>query len=106
MHKSLRLFIALTFFTSIIIGQAPAADWPAWRGPNSDGISAETNYLAKWPAAGPEVLWRAKLGVGCSSISVADGRMYSMGSIEGKDVVWSYDAESGKKIWDKRTHRR
>ena len=27
-------------------------DWPQWRGPNRDGLSAETGILRKWPQAG------------------------------------------------------
>ena len=30
-----------------------AADWPNWRGPNHNGISNETGWLATWPEAGP-----------------------------------------------------
>ena len=52
-----------------------AADWPQWRGPNRDGISAETGLAASWPAAGPPVVWKVKgLGQGYSSLAISKGR--------------------------------
>ena len=30
-------------------GLATAADWPAFRGPNRDGLSPETGLLKEWP---------------------------------------------------------
>ena len=51
-----------------------AADWNQWRGPNRDGHSKETKLLAKWPDAGPRLLWTATgLGGGYSSPAVAGG---------------------------------
>jgi outer membrane protein assembly factor BamB len=76
-----------------------ADDWPQWRGPNRDGISKETGWLAKWPGNGPNKLWEARLGVGYSSHAVANGRVYTMGNIEETDYVYCLDANTGKEIW-------
>ena len=46
------------------------ADWPQWRGPRRDAISAEPGLLAEWPEGGPEVLWRIEVGDGYSGIAV------------------------------------
>ena len=57
-----------------------AADWPQWRGPRRDGISAETGLLASWPKEGPRQLWTVNgLGEGYSTVSVAGGRAYTQG---------------------------
>src|SRR5260370_40842426 len=58
---------------------ARSGDWPAWRGPNGDAISSETNWTSEWPADGPKKLWTAQVGIGFSAISVAQGRAYTMG---------------------------
>jgi outer membrane protein assembly factor BamB len=71
-----------------------AADWPIWRGPNHDGISAEK-------LTGTEVkkLWYANPGIGFSSFTVSDGRVYTTGHSDGKDTVFCLDAAGGKLIW-------
>src|SRR5687767_2178712 len=45
-----------------------SGDWPQWRGPNRDGVSAETGLLRQWPEGGPKVLWTAATGEGFSSV--------------------------------------
>lgn len=81
---------------SLITSQASlAGDWPHWRGKNFDGISTE-----KIIASGtPKELWKAEVGIGFSSFSVADGRVYTMGHEGGKDTVWCLDAATGAKVW-------
>jgi outer membrane protein assembly factor BamB len=76
-------------------------DWPVWRGPDRNGISKETG----WNPKGAKTLWTKELGVGYSSVSVKDGKLYTMGHEStddktGKDVVYCFDARSGEKIWN------
>jgi len=78
---------------------AQAEDWPQWRGPDRNGISKETGWLAKWPAEGPKKLWEASVGVGYSSMSVCKSRVYTMGNVNDTDAVSCFDAESGKPLW-------
>jgi outer membrane protein assembly factor BamB len=46
-----------------------AADWPQWRGPNSDGTTTDTGFPVEWDATtGKNIRWKVKLpGVGNSS---------------------------------------
>lgn len=76
-----------------------ASDWPVYRGPNHDGISTETGWNTKWPAGGPPKLWRAKVGIGFSSMAVADGRVFTMGNADDRDTVYCFDAVTGRKLW-------
>jgi outer membrane protein assembly factor BamB len=76
-----------------------AADWPRWRGPNGDGISTETGWQAKFPGAGPGQLWRQSVGTGFGSVSVSDGRIYTMGNENDHDTVFCFDAATGEEIW-------
>jgi outer membrane protein assembly factor BamB len=76
-----------------------AADWPRYRGPNLDGISTETGWSVDWPATGPKQLWKTNVGIGFSSISVADGRAYTMGNRDDQDTVYCFDAASGQTLW-------
>ena len=44
-----------------------AEDWPQWRGPGSQGVSAETGLPVEW-GAGKNIAWKAELaGTGASS---------------------------------------
>ncbi len=76
-----------------------AEDWPQWRGPNRDGLSKETGWLAAWPAEGPKKLWEGSVGIGYSSFAVSKGRLYTLGNIADKDNVFCFDAETGKLKW-------
>lgn len=78
---------------------ASAADWAIYRGPSYDGISAETGWFDA--AAGIKTVWSKRVGVGMSSISVADGLVYTMGQLsKNKDTVQCFDAKTGDKKWD------
>lgn len=78
---------------------AQAEDWPRWRGPDLNGISRETNWSAAWPTDGPKRLWDASVGIGFSSVAVADGRAFTLGNTNETDTVWCFDAASGRLHW-------
>jgi len=78
---------------------AMAADWPHWRGPTRDGISTETGWTTQWPAGGPTQLWQAKVGMGCSSITVSKGHAYTQGNQNETDTVFCFDANTGNVLW-------
>src|SRR5688500_4442929 len=86
--------------TSLRVQAAGDNDWPQFRGQARDGISAETGGQSTWPADGPRVLWRARVGTGFSSITVSNGRAYTIGNPSGEtDVVYCLDARSGRVLW-------
>lgn len=80
---------------------AEAADWPQWRGPNRDGKSSETGLLKKWPEGGPKLLWSVDgLGTGFSTVSVADGLLYTTGMVGREGILFAYDLQGNLK-WKK-----
>jgi len=79
---------------------ARAEDWPQWRGPNRDGKSADTGLLKQWPAGGPKLAWKATgLGKGYANMSVAAGRLFTMGDKDGAGYVMALSAADGKILW-------
>ena len=79
---------------------AKPGDWPQWRGINRDGHSAETGLLDSWPETGPTVVWRNEnLGEAFSSVSIADGRIFTQGNVDGVGRIFCIDEKNGKTIW-------
>ncbi len=93
-------FPFLTAF-SLFVSLAPlkALDWYRWRGPDLNGISKETGWQTVWPKEGPKQLWKASLGIGFSSMSVSNGRVYTMGNENDTETVFCFDANTGQLRW-------
>ncbi len=86
--------------TTAFVSSLQATDWPTWRGPNRDGLSTETGLLKQWPAGGPTLAWKATAaGVGYSSLSVANGRIFTMGDGPDASFVRAYNEKDGKPLW-------
>ena len=88
------------FLTILLVGRMCCADdWPQFRGPDRDGKSAETGLLQKWPDGGPELLWSVEgLGIGFSSVAVADGFIYTTGMLDSEGFLFAYDV-NGEFQW-------
>ena len=86
----------------LISNSLPAADWPAWRGPRGDGVSAERLPEAL-PVDGLKRVWKAQVGVGFTAAAVSNGRLYTLGNRDKSDVatLFCLDAATGKEIWTK-----
>ncbi len=79
---------------------ATAADWPQFRGPNRDDISTETGLLKQWPATGPKRVWLFdNAGMGYSGFSVVGGKLFTLGTRDGKEILLALDAATGKELW-------
>jgi outer membrane protein assembly factor BamB len=89
------LFIALT--TTLSLDFSAADDWPSFRGPRWNGISAETGW-APWRGE-PKISWTKELGIGSSSFAVVGGHVLTSGNRNGQDVVYCLDPKTGKEIW-------
>lgn len=77
-----------------------AGEWPQILGPDRNGVAAADERLAEaWPADGPRVVWRRKVGSGYAGVAVADGRAILFHRVGGEEVVESLDTASGKTLW-------
>lgn len=89
-------FIGLLFLFSSLLH---ADDWPRWRGPDLNGISKETGWTTAWSTEGPKQLWKASVGIGFSSVTVAKGRVFTLGNSNETDTVFCFEESSGKELW-------
>jgi outer membrane protein assembly factor BamB len=101
MRDRLPLSTLPALLLSILLPAAAVADaWPQWRGPNRDGRSAETGLLQSWPEGGPSLLWAAEgIGGGFSSVSIADGRIYTLGDGEDGQYALALSETDGSILW-------
>jgi outer membrane protein assembly factor BamB len=80
-------------------------DWPEARGPNRDGVSAETGLPDKWALNGQNFLWRAPFG-GRSAPIVMGNRVYVQNPAEQggtlQERVMALDTDTGKVVWEYR----
>ena len=103
-----RIFIPAVFVYCIFASLFYAAtasqeefEWPCFHGLQRNSKSAETGLLEEWPEEGPELLWTISgLGEGYSSVSIAEGHLYTAGMIEKQTYVFAFDL-NGKQVWKK-----
>ena len=77
-----------------------AGDWPQWRGPNRDDVSAETGLLTQWPAGGPRLVWKATgLGAGYAGVSVVGARVFTLGESSGSSFALALEGAAGHLVW-------
>ena len=94
--------------TSILVASLAAAfarsptrrhEWAEFRGPRRDNKSPDTNLAKRWPDGGPKLIWKAgAIGHGWAGVSIASGRLYTAGAIDGKTAITALDL-AGKRIW-------
>ncbi len=77
------------------------ADWPCWRGPLANGTSPETDWFVHGQ---PDPRWHQQVGLGYSSVTVSDGRLYTAGhdGSASVDAIQCLDAATGQRRWQHR----
>ena len=74
--------------------------WPCFLGPNHDNVSQETGLMSRWPPQGPSLAWHTQgLGQGFSTVSIADGMVFSMGTPDNQESVLAIGLADGKALW-------
>ncbi len=80
----------------VLAGPLAAANWPEWRGPQSNGVAT-----GKQPPLDLEgkLLWKAELpGRGCSTPIVWEDRIFVTSPIGNEDGLLAFD-NKGKELW-------
>ncbi|MDB4583179.1 PQQ-binding-like beta-propeller repeat protein [Draconibacterium sp.] len=95
----LPIFFFICF--SLFNATAQETDWPNFHGLDRTNKSTETGLLKEWPKDGPALNWSVSgIGEGYSSVSIADGYIFTAGSNSGQTFVFCFDL-SGKLLWKK-----
>ncbi|MEM7050320.1 MAG: PQQ-binding-like beta-propeller repeat protein [Acidobacteriota bacterium] len=89
----------------LLTAPAVGGEWPHWRGPSGNSVSAETGLISSWSKDGDNLLWRVDF-TGRSTPVVAKGRVCVTGRVgEGVDRqerAACFDATTGKMLWERR----
>lgn len=98
--KSLRTTLAVVSALTLTIRPVCAGDWPQWRGPERTDLSKETGLLKSWPEAGPKRLWMFdKAGQGYSGPAIVKGKLFTLGTRDGNEILLALDANTGNELW-------
>ncbi len=82
------------------VNAASPDDWTQWRGPNRDAVSTDKGLLKKWDDNGPPLAWKATgIGERYSSVSLAGGKVFTMGDRKNEEYVICLSGVDGKEVW-------
>ena len=84
---------------ALLAAQSIAENWPAWRGPQGDGKSAETNLPLTWSAK-ENVKWNVPLPERGNSTPIVWGdRVFVTQAVGPRRTVTCFDRTDGKQLW-------
>lgn len=79
----------------------PVRSWPAFRGPNRDGLVRGVGPL-RWSAEGLPLRWKRRIGPGLGSFAIAQGRAFTL-ELQGDDeAVLCLALDDGRVVWQHR----
>lgn len=96
-------FAALTVARAALPAKpASGNDWPSYRGPNGNGVTA-ADFGKAWSADGPKSLWKAEASRGFSSITVSGSVASTLMTRDHEGSPMEHcvamDAATGKELW-------
>jgi outer membrane protein assembly factor BamB len=99
MRLPTRLTAFLLATTLAVACNASAANWPAWRGANGDGISTEKNLPLKW-SADENVRWRVPLPEPGNSTPIVWGdHIFVTQPLGERRTLMCFNRADGKLLW-------
>ncbi len=112
-HMTTRIRHRLLWFTFLILVSATCtkvmaqttsdSDWPRWRGPNGNGVTADANWDWRKLSDGPKILWKVNVGMGVSNVAIQGGKALHHGGTgrlaNAQIMVICLDASTGAEIW-------
>ena len=80
-------------------GAAHAENWPNWRGPTRDGVSAETNLPVEWDES-TNIAWKLEMPEWTGSTPIVWDERIFLNVADGDGIeLWSLDRNTGQPIW-------
>jgi outer membrane protein assembly factor BamB len=96
-----RIIFAIAIL-SLSCSIATAENWPQWRGPALNGVSAEKNIPSKWTTE-ENVTWKLAMPSFSGSTPIIWGDRIFLNVAEGDDIfLWAVDRNKAAVLWKKR----
>ncbi|MFO0815611.1 MAG: PQQ-binding-like beta-propeller repeat protein [Gemmatales bacterium] len=96
-YQAILIWLSSVIFAGAVL---QAEEWPSFRGPARDGKSVEKGLLARWPEAGPTLLWTiSDAGEALAGMSISKDRLFTMGQLKDGQYVFCYSLAEGKQLW-------
>ena len=90
--------IAILATTSATAG---AQNWPHWRGPQMNGVSAETNLPVKWDTK-TNITWKLPLPSWSGATPIIWGNYIFLNVADGESLsLWAVDRDKGAVLWQR-----
>ena len=96
-HLNMKKFL-LILVSCIFVPWAEADNWPHWRGPHYNGVSAEKGLPVEW-AEGKNVAWKLDLPGGSSATPVVWGDKIFLLAQEATQISMLCVDTTGKALW-------
>lgn len=87
----------------VFLAPLSAENWPAWRGPRSDGVSTDKGLPLTWSAT-DNIRWKVALAEGGNSTPIIWGRhVFITESLDGgkRRALSAFDRDKGAKLWQR-----
>lgn len=96
----------MIYLTALLALLAAPDDWPTWRGPNRDGVSAERGLPTSW-SPDRNILWKLDLPgpAGSTPIIVKDRIFLITPKPETENLLLRCVGTDGKPLWDRELAR-
>ena len=96
-----RIIIAIAIL-SLGFSKALAENWPQWRGPALNGVSAEKNLPTTWTTE-ENVTWKLAMPAFSGSTPIIWGDRIFLNVAEGDDLyLWAVERNKAAVLWKKR----
>jgi outer membrane protein assembly factor BamB len=95
--------LLLTVGLMICAGATSSANWPSWRGPTSDGVSAERNLPVTWSPA-DNIAWKLALPQwsGATPVIWGDTILLNVAEADGDRLsLWAVGRRRGEVLWQR-----
>jgi outer membrane protein assembly factor BamB len=95
----MRTVVATICLAATALAVAHAENWPQWRGPQANGISAETNLPIRWSQT-ENITWKLPLPAWSGSTPIIWGdRIFLNVAEKGSLFLWAVDRSKGVPVW-------